>query len=163
MYQDGTALPARARGRWPHGTGSFTLVEVVISIAVTSFILISILGLMAYATRVVQHSDNNARLSMVLGQTLSTLGSESYAISQSQASTNAFFYFTSEGLPTNSTGAYYQCNVTNATSAKFVLTDATRDKNQLMEQVQIMIRWPYTGSGKFANTNLIVTSINFYD
>jgi type II secretory pathway pseudopilin PulG len=161
MYQDGTALPARARGRWPHGTGSFTLVEVVISIAVTSFILISILGLMAYASRVVQQSDNNARLSMVLSQTLSILGTESYMTGKTQVGTNIAYYYTWEGVPTNSSGAYYQCNVTNATPTGFSLNDT--DKFPFMEPVQIIIRWPYNGTGHFANTNTIVTSINSYD
>jgi type II secretory pathway pseudopilin PulG len=158
MYQDGKASPARARERWLHGAGGFTLVEVVIAIAVTSFVLISILGMMAYATRVVHQSDNNARLSAVTGQVLTVLGNQSFYTSRNEASTNFAFYFTSEGLPTNSAGAYYQCAVTNITPSGFALKDVFG--SQLMEPVRVTLRWP---APAYVNTNFIITSIANYD
>ena len=139
-------------------SSSFTLVEVVIAIAVTAFGLISILGLMAYASQVVKQADGYARLSTVARQMLATLGSQSFTLSQSEARTNDAFYFTSEGLPTNSTAAYYVCTIMNATPTGFALKDPNSD--QLMEPVQVSIRWPKPA---YTSTNIIVTSILQYD
>lgn len=159
MYQDGRAWPPRPRDGFSYGAVGFTLVEVVIAIAVISFVLISILGLMGYASRMVQQSDNTAKLSMVLQQTLSTLGSQPYSFTMQELPTN--IYYTAEGLPTNSSGAYYLCAVTNVTPTGFALKDA--GGNALMEPVQITIRWPINGTVRGPNSNTIVTSILNYD
>jgi uncharacterized protein (TIGR02598 family) len=142
---------------------SFTLVEVVIAIAVTAFVLISILGLMSYASQMVQQSDKYARLSAVTSQVVATLGSQPFILNQAQAQTNAVFYYTFDGLPTNSAAAYYQCNITNASPSTLALTNAAG--KYLMEPIQVMIRWPKPSSitVPFANTNIIVTSILQYD
>src|SRR5579871_2878957 len=86
---------------------SFTLVEVVIAISVIAFVLVAILGLMAYTSQLVQQSDNYSRLSNVAGQVLARMNSQSFTISTNCASTNAVYYFTYDGMPTNSTAAYY--------------------------------------------------------
>ena len=131
---------------------SFTLVEVVIAIAVIAFVLVSILGLMAYASQLVQQSDTFSRLSNVSGQVLAQFESQPYSVSTNCASTNAVYYFTSEGLPTNNAGAYYQCNVTNADLPTWTLTNVM--------QIQVSIRWP---KPQFTNTNVIITSTLNYD
>jgi len=156
--------PKRRRGN----LSSFTLVEVVIAIGVTAFVLVSILGLMAYASQTVQQSDKYARLASVVSQVLTTLGSQSFAMSpyllgENNSSGNfnplsSTNYYTSEGLPTNSAGGYYQCVVSDATPANFALTNA--DGNYFLEPVQVTIRWPYP---KPNNTNIIVTSLLNYE
>jgi Tfp pilus assembly protein PilV len=164
MFYDGRTSPESSRVRCPGGEDGFTLVEVVISIAVTSFVIISILGLMAYASQVVQQSDRNARLSTVTGQVLTTLANQSFYVSRGMASTNnLIFYFTSEGLPTNSSGAYYQCSVSNVTPTGYALKDVFG--SQVAEPVRIMIRWPKPASttAPFPNTNFVTTSIANYD
>lgn len=131
---------------------SFTLVEVVIAIAVIAFSLVSILGLMTYASQLVQQADTYSRLSRVTGQVLAQLRSQPYAVSTNCATTNAVYYFTYEGLPTNSLGAYYQCNTTNANPSTWTLTNVM--------QIQLTVRWPMP---QFANTNVIITSTLNYD
>jgi len=131
---------------------SFTLVEVVIAIAVIGFVLVSILGLMAYASQLVQQSDNYSRLSNISGLVLSQFESQPYSVSTNAATANSIYYYTYEGLPTNSSGAYYQCSVTNADPSNWTLTNVM--------QVQVTIRWP---KPQFTNTNVIITSTLNYD
>jgi Tfp pilus assembly protein PilV len=131
---------------------SFTLVEVVIAIAVIAFGLVSILGLMTYASQLVQQSDTYSRLSNVTGQVLAQFNSQPFSVSTNCATTNAVYYFTYEGIPTNSAGAYYQCNVTNADLSTWTLTNVM--------QIQMSIRWP---KPQFTNTNVIITSTLNYD
>jgi type II secretory pathway pseudopilin PulG len=140
------------RPRRPSDLGSFTLVEVVIAIAVIAFVLISVLGLMTYASQLVQQSDTYSRLSHISGQVLAQLNSQPFSVSTNCATTNAVYYFTAEGLPTNGTSAYYQCNLTNADSPNWTLNN--------MMQIQISIRWP---KPQFVNTNVIITSTLNYD
>ena len=137
------------------GLESFTLVEVVIAIGVTTFVLISILGLMTYASQMVKQSDKYSRLSTVAGQVVATLERQPFTLSAAQANTNVAFYYDFEGLPTNSAAAFYQCNVTNASPASFALTN--------VEPIQITICWPKTSASAFANTNIIVSAILNYD
>ncbi len=160
---------------------SFTLVEVVIAIGIATFVLISILGLMVYASQTVQQSDKYARLAMVSGQVLSTLQGRSmnslrYQLNPAGAavgagdiytgllSTNITFFFTSEGTPAtnNSPTAYYRVDVTNATPPAATFKDPLG--YPLLEPVQVIIRWPKppVSTTPFANTNVIVTSIVNY-
>jgi uncharacterized protein (TIGR02598 family) len=131
---------------------SFTLVEVVIAIAVISFALISILGLMTYTSQVLQQSDTYSRLSNVAEQVVAKYDSQPFSLSTNCALTNAAYYYTYEGLPTNSAGAFYQANVTNADSSGWTLTNVM--------QIQLTIRWP---KPQFVNTNVIITSSLNYD
>jgi len=131
---------------------SFSLVEVVIAIAIVSFALVSLLGLMAYSSQLVHQSDNYARLSNITRQVLARLDSEAYSVTSATVHTNGVYYFTYEGLPTNSTSAYYQCTLSNATPSASTLTN--------LMQVQVNICWPKPA---FTNTNSINTSILNYD
>jgi type II secretory pathway pseudopilin PulG len=131
---------------------SFTLVEVVIAIAVIAFALISILGLMTYTSQILQQSDTYSRLSSVAGQVLARYDSQPFSVSTNCALTNAAYYYTYEGLPTNSAGAFYQANVTNADPSGWTLTN--------IMQIQLTIRWP---KPEFVNTNVIITSSFNYD
>jgi len=131
---------------------SFTLVEVVIAIAIIAFSLISILGLMTYTSQVLQQSDTYSRLANVSGQVLAQYDSQPFSVSTNCALTNASYYFTYEGLPTNSAGAFYQANVTNANPVGWTLTNVM--------QLQVTIRWP---KPQFINTNVIITSSFNYD
>jgi type II secretory pathway pseudopilin PulG len=136
----------------PRGQESFTLVEVVFAIAVIAFILISVLGLMTYASQLVQQSDTYSRLSAIEGQIFARFDIQPFSTSTNCANTNAVYYFTAEGLPTNSAAAIYQCNVTNADPAGWTLTNVM--------QIQVTIMWP---KPRFTNTNVVVTSTLNYD
>ncbi len=107
---------------------------------------------MAYASRLVQQSDTYSRLSNVSSQVLAQFESQPYSVSTNCATTNAVYYFTYEGLPTNSVAAYYQCNVTNADPPGWMLTGVM--------QIQLSIRWP---KPQFTYTNVIITSTLNYD
>ena len=147
-------MKARLYSRDPRaaGTDSFSLVEVVFAIAIVSFALVSILGLMAYSSQLVHQADNYGRLSNVTRQVLARLDSQAYAVTASNVATNAVFYFTYDGLPTNSpAGAYYQCafsNVTPNTAPPALL------------QLQVLVSWP---APVYATTNIVNTSIVNYD
>ncbi len=159
-YSEGSLGVFRVTLRGRKRLNSFTLVEVVIAIGVTAFVLVSILGLMAYASQTVQQSDKYARLATIASQVLTTVESEQFSISPTVLGTSWTTNYSSEGLPTNAAGAYYQCTVVDATptGTGFTLKDA--GANPLMEPVQIIIRWP---TPKYNNTNIIVTSILNYD
>jgi uncharacterized protein (TIGR02598 family) len=136
-----------------HPPNSFTLVEVVIAIAVIAFSLISILGLMTYTSQVLQQSDTYSRLSDVVGQVVAQYDSQPFSVSTNCALTNATYYYTYEGLPTNnSTAAFYQANVTNGNPSGWALTNVM--------QIQLSIRWP---KPQFVNTNVIIISTFNYD
>jgi Tfp pilus assembly protein PilV len=134
------------------GLGSFTLVEVVIAIAVVAFVLVSLLGLMTYTSQLVQQADTYSRLSNVSSQVLAQLDSQPYSLSFAKANTNATTYFTYEGLPTNSAAGYYQCVMSKANPAGWTLSSVL--------QVQLTITWP---KPEFTNTNVIISSTLQYD
>ncbi len=71
----------------------------------------------------VHESDNYFRLAVVSGQMLSKLSSQSFFTTSTAAQTNAAYYYSFEGLPTNVAGAYYQCNITNATPQHLAITE----------------------------------------
>lgn len=131
---------------------SFTLVEVVIAIAVIAFVLISVLGLMTYASQLVQQADTYSRLARVTSQVLTRLNSQSYSVSTNAATKGTAYYFTAEGLPTNAASGYYECAVTNADPSPSTLVN--------MMQLRVSIRWP---KPQFTNTNIIITSTLKYD
>ncbi len=124
----------------------------MVAIAVIAFVLISVLGLMTYTAQLVQQADSYSRLSVVADQVLAKFDSQPFAVSTNCATTNAVYYFTYDGLPTNSTAAFYQCNVTNANSPAWTSTNVM--------QIQMSIRWP---KPQFSNTNVIITSTLNYD
>jgi uncharacterized protein (TIGR02598 family) len=134
------------------GVNSFTLVEVVIAIAVIALGLISILGAMTYSLQLVRQADTYSRLSNVAGQVLAQYDSQPFSISSNCASTNAVYYFSSEGLPVAVANAYYQVNVTNANLQPWSLSNTM--------QLQFTIRWPIP---QLNNTNVIVSSCLNYD
>jgi len=134
---------------------SFTLVELVIAIGIIAFVLVSVLGLMTYTSQLSQQADTYSRLSNVSSQVIAQFSSQPYSVSTNIVGTNGAFYFTYEGLPTNSAGAYYQCNVANANPASWALTS--------MMQIQLSIRWPMATSPHFANTNVIIMSALNYE
>jgi uncharacterized protein (TIGR02598 family) len=131
---------------------SFSLVEMVLAIAITGFVIVSLLGLMAYASQLLHQSDNYSRLSRVSSQVLASMASESYSVTSAIASTNGSYCFTYDGLPTNSTASYYRCNVTNFPSSVPNVTNS--------QMIQIIIRYP---APEYTSTNWIVTSILNYD
>ena len=131
---------------------SFTLVEVVFAIAIIAFALVSILGLMAYTSQLVQQADTYSRLSGIVGQMTARFDSQPFATSVNCANTNATYYFTSQGIPTNSTAAYYQCTVSNANAPNWTSTNVM--------QIQMIICWP---KPQFTKTNVIITSTMNYD
>lgn len=131
---------------------SFTLIEVVVAIGVIAFALISVLGLMTYGSQLAQQSDTYYRLSNVAGQVLAQYDSQPFSVSTNAATTNAVYFFTYEGLPTNSAGAYFQASAANVNTAGWTLTNVM--------QIQISIRWP---NPQFSNTNVIMTSSLNYD
>jgi type II secretory pathway pseudopilin PulG len=153
----GPPYPMRAFKRRPgfvrqSGLNSFTLVEVVFAIALIAFVLISVLGLMTYASQLVQQADTYSRLSNVVGQVSAKYDSQPYSVSTNYATTNMVYYFTSEGLPTNKASAYYQCNVTNADLSTWTLTNVM--------QIQMTITWPQP---RPTSTNIVITSTLNYD
>jgi uncharacterized protein (TIGR02598 family) len=131
---------------------SFTLVEVVFAIAIIAFILVSLLGLMSYTSQLVHQADTYSRLSDIVGQISARFDSQPFATSTNCANTNATYYFTSEGIPTNSPGGFYQCTVSNANAPNWTSTNVM--------QIQMIICWP---KPQFTNTNVIVTSTLNYD
>lgn len=131
---------------------AFSLIEVVIAIAIVSFTLVTLLGLMAYSSQMVHQADNYARLSNVTRQVLARLDSQVYAVTSTNVTAGGVYYFTYDGLPTNSAGAYYQCALSNVTPSASSLS--------ALMQVQVNIRWPQP---EFTNTNSINTSILNYD
>ena len=134
-----------------HALDSFTLVEVVLAIAIVAFALISMMGLMAYASQLVQQADSFTRLSNVSSQVVASLDSQAFAVSSTNVIAGGAYYFTHEGLPTNSFNAYFQCTLSNVTVSP---------SPPAVMQVQVAIRWP---APHFSNTNWILTSVLNYD
>ncbi len=78
--------------------------------------------------------------------------SQPFSVSTNCARTSATYYDTYKGLPTNSAGACYRANVTNANPTGGTLTNVM--------QIQVTIRWP---KPQFVNTNIIIASSFNYD
>jgi len=164
-------VPPRGGGR----LSSFTLVEVVIAIGVATFVLISILGMMSYASQMVQQSDKYSRLAIVASQVLAKLGSQEFGTSpygtwalleETTYPTPITNFYTYEGLPTNSvngTNSYFQVIVVDASTG--TLSSGGVAFQRVMEPLKVSILWPKPASATvaYANTNIIVTSVLNYN
>ena len=94
------ALPGARRAR--HG---FTLVEVVLALAVASFGLISMMGLLTVGLKTVRDAITTTTEAEISQQLSNQLQMSSYA--SLVASGQTTYYFTQEGLPTTLSQAVY--------------------------------------------------------
>jgi Tfp pilus assembly protein PilV len=138
---------------------SFSLVEIVIAIAVVSFVLVSLLGLMGYLIKTLQKIDQYTRLANVSSQVLAQISSQPFSYTTNFVHTNGICYFTYEGLSNNgASGAYYQCAFTNTTPTN-AYSNITPLSNYY-SQIEVIISWPLP---KPVSTNVISTSCLNYD
>ena len=131
---------------------SFSLIEVVVALAVIAFVMVSLLGLMSYASTLVRQSDSYARLSRVTSQVRAQFDSQPFTMSSNLVTTNAIYYYTYDGLPTNQAGGYYECDTASANPTDSTLTN--------LMQILVTVRWPMPAR---TETNYIVTSTLNYD
>ncbi len=127
------------------------MIEVVLAVGITAFILISVFGMTAVAVKGTREADINSRLTQIgrLEASLSQLAHFSNYVGSLPA-TN---YFNQESAPVDATAGdtYYRCDLINVTppgmSTNLVL-------------VQLQVRWPVP---QLAYTNTTILSLVKYD
>ena len=141
-------------------TRAFSLVEVVISLAVISFALLTLLGLFGVGMASGRRSGEDTSLASISWQVLTDLQSQTNfkaAAIASSASTNYIFDYT--GQPTNSeTQPYFTCNVTarNPTSSEVTATGQSLDSGLVL--TKLTITWPSTVHPA-PNTNYVYATL----
>ncbi len=162
---------AELRRRRARSLSSFTLIELIVAIAVAAFMIISILGLMAYAMQLVHQSDNYSHLTNVASQVLTTISSAPITWgptangSRRGGAATITNYYTFEGMPTNSSSsgaAYYQVLISDSvpTGTGYPEPNTSSYSIYMMEPVRVVIRWP---APLYRSTNVIVTSLCNYE
>jgi uncharacterized protein (TIGR02598 family) len=147
QMSNGLVNTAEGRGR---GTRAFTLVEVVIAVAIFTFAVVAMLGLMTVAMRSTHKADTQASSAAIVTTVMGQLTSQNFT--NTVASLPFTDYFTHEGAQTNAAAAVYKCAVTDVSPAASPTT--------FLHQVQLMISWP---APVYTQTNVVVGSFVKYD
>lgn len=129
---------------------AFTLVEVVIAVAVLAFAAISLLGLITLALQSSHNADVQSAQATMVSTVTGKLSSQNFT--NTVASLPFTNYFTGEGAETNASAAIYRCDVADVSPAN--------SNTNFMRQVQLLIRWP---APVYAQTNVVVASFVKYD
>jgi uncharacterized protein (TIGR02598 family) len=140
------------------GAPSFTLIELVVAIALVAFVLTTILGMLSLAVKQMKGADSNTRVAILLKRVDAYYRSQSFTNvlgSPPSASYSTNFYFSYLGIPTNQTTdpAYFRCYVTNVTSSSY----GSLTNNLALLQIQTS--WPRPA---YTSTNVSVISICNY-
>jgi uncharacterized protein (TIGR02598 family) len=88
---------------------AFTLIEVVFALAVASFGLVSMLGLLCVGVQTAHEAISTTTEAEIAQQLANQLQLGAYSTVSSSPSTN--FYFTQEGFATNAANAVYFANI----------------------------------------------------
>lgn len=139
---------------------AFSLVEVVISLAVISFALLTLLGLFGVGMASGRKSGEDTSLASISWQVLTDLQSQTNfkaAAIASSASTNYIFDYT--GQPTNAeTRPYFACQVTarNPSASEVTATGQSLDSGLVM--ATLTITWP-SNVHPAPNTNYVYATL----
>jgi len=144
-----------------HPQKAFSLIEVVIAIAIVSFSLVAIIGMLPVGLKSMQDSQNEQAEGTIANQLRGELEQISFHSSdvgsiQSLPSTN--YFYTSEGLRINGTEG---TNVSPYYKASFVTGDAAvngdtfSDTNSL--NIQVTLTYPYPVLSQTNTFNLLAT------
>jgi uncharacterized protein (TIGR02598 family) len=112
------------------------LVEIALSLAIVSFALISLIGLAALGLGSGKDAREDTVLASLAKNVFFNLKTLDYATLSTLGTTN--FYFTADGLATNTANSYFECKVRVLTPAQTVL-NRSRD-------VVLDFSWPYGAS-----------------
>jgi len=148
-WTSGCLAPAhrlRARRSWR----AFTLVEVVIAVAVLAFAAISMLGLITLAMQSSHNADVQSAQATMVSTVTGELSSQNFT--NTVASLPFTNYFTGEGVATNASAAIYRCDVADVSPGG--------STTNFMRQVQLQICWP---APVYTQTNVVVASFVKYD
>lgn len=129
---------------------AFSLVEVTIALAVLSFAIISLLGLITVAIKSTHNSDVQGAQSAIVSTITGKLSSQNFT--NTVISLPFINYFTLQGVETNASAAIYRCEVTDVSPPG--------SATNFMRQVQLTIRWP---PPLYSQTNIIAASFVKYD
>lgn len=138
--------PERKRVSRRHKAG-FSLVEVVLAVGITSFILITVFGMTAMAVKTTQEADINARVAAIDRTTAALFQMEHF--NKATTALPATYSYDIWGSPIQD--GYYRCDVKN-------VTPPGASTNLLILQVQV--RWP---SPQLKSTNTSIISVGNYD
>lgn len=132
----------------------FGLVEIAISLAIISFALVSLIGLMAVGLEAGKASREDTMVAALIRSEVTKLASQGYT-----NITGATNFLNFEGMPTNETEAYY-LHVTKVRPADDPgLPAGVRER---ATNVTLQFSWPYKRSGKMLNEQVFTTTITEY-
>ena len=150
----------------PRSIQAFSLVEVVFAMAVISFCLVVLLGLLSSGLADSKKSNDDTNIAGIVWQVSNTLRSETTAnLSANTANLTVpgVYYFDINGqltnaptasYPANSPSHYYTCGLTNSAATTFsaianATSPATTLSSATFSNVQIQVSYP--GHAPFTN------------
>jgi uncharacterized protein (TIGR02598 family) len=152
----------------------FTLVEVVLAIAIIAFALTAILGLVGLAVQGTKDADLYARLALINRRVVSEFQSQPFLVvtgSFAVHPTNTSYYDLygtpltdcyGNPIAANTNAKYFQCDVTNSKLVSPAPILSGTDNTALIQNaamMQVKIRWPWP---QLTGTDTTVTSIVNY-
>jgi uncharacterized protein (TIGR02598 family) len=140
---------------------AFTLVEIALALAVVSFALIALLGLVSVSLQSSRDANHDTEIALASEYALSSLTTNSFASLATMAPTTTFFDF--QGAPTTQTSttapAVFNCIVQpSANLAPFVWANG----NPNLVAVKLTFTWPGQTNTTGNNAKIIWTSISAY-
>jgi uncharacterized protein (TIGR02598 family) len=153
------SLAAHARRK------AFTLVEIAIALAVVSFALLALLGLISVSLQSSRNASQDTEIALASEYALSTLTTNTYAnLATTPPTTN---YFDFQGAPTAQSGAAgpaaFACVVQTSTNmAPFAWAAANGVSNTNFIAVKLTFTWPGQTNTSGNNAKVIWTSISAY-
>ncbi len=136
---------------------AFSLVEVVVALAVASFVLLVLVGTLPSGMKSVQDSMSESAQANITQQLRAQLEEITFnSSSTSTTKTNIFNlnqqtnYYTDEGIPTNQSSAYYQAVF--AVNPASIPGSANNFQNSSAMAVQIVLTHPAFAASPITNT-----------
>ncbi len=153
----------RSRPRKVHARhGAFTLVEIALALAVISFALLALLGLISVSLQASKNANHDTQIALASEYALSLLTSQPYAtLAGASATTNYFDY---QGAPTTQSSvtdpAVFNCIIQTSTTNMAPFSWANGNTNLIA--VELTFTWPGQTNTTGNNAKTIWTSISAY-
>jgi uncharacterized protein (TIGR02598 family) len=145
---------SRGRRLFRRNEAAFTLVEVVLSLGIFSFALLSVLGLMATGLSTVKNSSTNQAITNVNRELRATL--QATPFTNLVIGTPATYYFTASGYITTASGTAANAPFYTAVMAPAAPTYPAGGTSANAFSVSVSIAYPYPANSQFVTNSYFV-------
>ena len=143
------------RARRALASRAFSLIEIVLALAVISFALLAVFGLLSISLKADRDSSSDTVMAGMRRTVMGDLRAGTFA----NLPDLKFYYFDSDGLPCNSASAYYECKA--ALAADKNAPDPAYNVSANLKNATLTFTWPVL-SGNRPHTEVFYCDIANY-